>query len=269
MTMPAMSSVRDAILRGDGRLAGAVVVDGHAHIGPWFNFRIPEPYAEGMLRTMDHAGVHVAWITADASIGPDFRLGNALVADAVERYPDRFRGYVTVNPHYPDESLDELARRFDQGWRLVKFHTGTHQHAADGSGYRPIWEFAQAHRLHLLSHSFPSPERLSRLAADYPDVSILVGHAASSPEAVPGLAAVCRERPNVYLDLCGSQLWRGLLEQMVTLAGPDRILYGSDIPFVDPRGQLGRVAFARLPDDTLCRILGGNARRLWDRVASR
>ena len=32
-------SVRDAILRGDGRLAGAEVIDGHAHIGPWFNFR--------------------------------------------------------------------------------------------------------------------------------------------------------------------------------------------------------------------------------------
>ena len=81
---------------------------------PWYNFRIPQPYADGMLRTMDYAGVHVAWITADASIGPDFRLGNALVADAVARHPDRFRGYVTVNPHYPDESLDDLARRYDR-----------------------------------------------------------------------------------------------------------------------------------------------------------
>ena len=55
---------------------------------------------------------------------------------------------------------------------------------------------------------------------------------------------------------------------MVAGAGAERVLYGSDIPFVDPRGQLGRVAFARLPDDDLRLILGGNARRLWERIAA-
>jgi predicted TIM-barrel fold metal-dependent hydrolase len=50
-------------------------------------------------------------------------------------------------------------------------------------------------------------------------------------------------------------------------AGADRVLSGSDIPFVDPRGQLGRVAFARLPDDALRLVLGANARRLWQRIA--
>jgi predicted TIM-barrel fold metal-dependent hydrolase len=266
---PISTTVREAILRGDGRLAGAEVIDAHAHIGPWFNFRIPHPYADGMLRTMDHAGVHVAWITADASIGPDFRLGNALVAEAVTAHPDRFRGYVTVNPHYPEESLDDLARRYDAGWRLVKFHTGTHDHPADGPGYRRIWEFAQERGLHLLSHSFPTPERLNTLAAEYPDVSILVGHAASNAALAPAYCAVCHERPNVFLDLCGSTLWRGLLERMVALAGADRVLFGSDIPFVDPRGQLGRVAFARLPDEDLRAVFGWNARRIWERLAAR
>ena len=241
------TTVREALLAGRPQLAGVTVVDAHAHIGPWHNFRIAAPYVEGMLRTMDAAGVQEAWITADAAIGPDFRLGNALVADAVARYPQRFRGYVTVNPHEAQASRDELARRYDDGWRLVKLHTGTHDHPADGPGYRPVWELAQERRLHLLSHSFPSAERLAALAATYPDVTILVGHAASSPAALPGLYAVCAAHPNVYLDLCGSLLWRGLLEQMVTGAGGGRILYGSDIPFIDPRPQLGRVAFARPP----------------------
>src|SRR5262252_5745636 len=78
-----------------------------------------------------------------------------------------------------------------------------------------------------------------------------VGHAASYPEPLPQYYTVCRAHPNVYLDLCGSTMWRGLLEQMVAGAGVDRVLFGSDIPFVDPRGQLGRVAFAHLPDDAL------------------
>jgi uncharacterized protein len=259
--------MREAVMRGMPGAAGAQVIDAHAHIGPWFNFRIASPYADGMLRTMDGAGVDVAWTTADAAIGPDFRLGNDLVAEAVADHPDRFRGYVTVNPHYPQESREELARRRDQGWHLIKLHPGTHLHPADGPGYAQVWEFAQEHGLHVLSHSFPSPERLARVAQEHPDVSILVGHAASDPLLLPDLYGVCAAHPNVFLDLCGSVLWRGLLEQMVAGAGAGRVLYGSDIPFIDPRPQLGRVAFARLPEEDLRAILGDNAQRIWQRVS--
>jgi hypothetical protein len=256
------------MLDGDARRAGITLIDAHAHIGPWFNFRIAAPYVDGMLRTMDQAGLHEVWIAADASIGPDFRLGNALVADAVAGFPERFRGFITVNPHYPDESADELKRRYDQGWRLIKLHTGTHEHPADGPGYRRVWELAQVRGLHLLSHSFPSPARLATLAATYPNVTIQVAHAASFPAVLPEYYAVCAAHPNVYLDLCGSVLWRGLLEEMVAGAGADRVLFGTDIPFIDPRPQMGRVAFARLPDDHLRAVLGENARRIWQRANS-
>ena len=52
--------VWEAVLAGRPDLAGAYLVDAHAHIGPWFNFRIARPYAEGMLRTMDACGLHVS-----------------------------------------------------------------------------------------------------------------------------------------------------------------------------------------------------------------
>ncbi|MGH2350802.1 MAG: amidohydrolase family protein [Chloroflexota bacterium] len=260
-------AIRAALLAGAPAAAGMEIIDAHAHIGPWFNFRIPQPYANGMLRTMDQCGIAEAWITADAAIGPDFRLGNDLVWQAVRDHPDRFRGYVTVNPHQTEPSAEEVRRRVDQGWRMIKLHPGTHQHPADGPGYRPIWELAQQHRLHVLSHSFPSAQALAALAATYREVSILVAHAASAPERLAAYYEVCAAHPNVSLDLCGSLLWRGMLEQMVAGAGAGRILYGSDIPFIDPRPQLGRVAFARLPRDALRAVLGGNARAIWRRLS--
>jgi len=52
---------------------------------------------------------------------------------------------------------------------------------------------------------------------------------------------------------------------MVAGAGADRILFGTDIPFIDPRPQIGRVAYARLPAATLRDVFGGNARRIWRR----
>lgn len=258
-------TVRDALLNGSA-LGSVDVVDAHAHIGPWFNFRIPHAYADGMLRTMDACGIAEAWITADASIGPDFRLGNELVARAVEAHPDRFRGYVTVNPHEPDASAEEVRRRMDQGWRLVKLHPGTHKHPADGPGYRAVWEMAERYRLHVLSHSFPSGDALAALARTYPNTTIQVAHAASAPDALEGLYSVCAARANVFLDLCGSMLWRGCLEAMAGATGAGRIVFGSDIPFLDPRPALGRVAFARLGETELRAVLGGNARAIWNRA---
>ncbi len=264
-----MLSIKEALLRGEPEAAGVRIVDAHAHIGRWFNFRIPHAFADGMLRTMDRCGIHEAWITALEAIGPDVPGGNRLVAQAVAAYPDRFRGYITVSPHDQAELRDELARYYDQGWRLIKIHPGTHQHPADGPGYRLMWEFAQERGLHVLSHSFPSPAALAALAATYPRVTILVGHASADWKLVPAYCTVCAERPNVYLDLCYSVQWRGLLEQMVAGAGADRVLYGSDLPFLDPRPQLGRIAFAHLSEDQLRLILGGNAQRIWRAVAPR
>ncbi len=50
---------------------------------------------------------------------------------------------------------------------------------------------------------------------------------------------------------------------MVHEAGADRVLFGTDLPFLDPRPQLGRVAFAKISDDEKRLILGLNASRIF------
>lgn len=49
---------------------------------------------------------------------------------------------------------------------------------------------------------------------------------------------------------------------MVASVGPQRVLYGSDFPFIELRYALRRVVFAVLPAETLPLVLGGNARRV-------
>lgn len=150
----------------------------------------------------------------------------------------------------------------------MKLHPGTHQYPADGPGYQPVWEMAETYGLHVLSHSFPPDEALARLARTYANVTLQVAHAASFPGRLPGLYAVCATCPNVYLDLCGSLLWRGCLEDMVEGVSAGRVIYGSDIPFLDPRPQLGRVALAQIGEDEKRAVLGQNARTLWKRAGA-
>ena len=66
--------------------------------------------AEGMLVSMDYLGIDKVCITSHSSIGPNYRYGNDVVRDAVTRYPDRFMGYVTLNPNYHEDIKNELDR---------------------------------------------------------------------------------------------------------------------------------------------------------------
>ena len=50
---------------------------------------------------------------------------------------------------------------------------------------------------------------------------------------------------------------------MVGGVGADRILFGTDLPFIDCRPQVGYVAAARISDDDKRRIFGRNARKLF------
>ena len=47
-----------------------------------------------------------------------------------------------------------------------------------------------------------------------------------------------------------------------TVAGAARVLFGSDIPLMDPRPQLGKILTADISHDDKRQILGDNARRL-------
>lgn len=49
---------------------------------------------------------------------------------------------------------------------------------------------------------------------------------------------------------------------MVTALGADRVLYGSDFPFIDLRYSIGRVVFAELELEDRLAVLGGSMRRL-------
>jgi predicted TIM-barrel fold metal-dependent hydrolase len=261
--------LRERVLAGEA-VSDALVIDSHAHMGPWFNFHIPSCDAEGMVRTMDRLGVDCCVASAHASIGPDFRLGNDVVARAIAAHPGRIYGYIGVNPNYSAEEMrDELERRRASGGFVgIKIHPDVHKTRADDERYAPAWEFAGEHSLPVLSHAgagsaHNAPCHFDRPAEEHPNVAIILAHSVSSRESMDAAVDLARKRENVYLDICGSPLLVGVLEEAVARIGSQRILFGTDLPFIDPRPGLGRLAFARISDDQKRDLLGGNAARIF------
>ena len=70
---------------------------------------------EEILADMDEAGVDKAVIVAiDAETVYHYKVPNELVANAVKKYPDRFIGFASVDPHKGVLAIDELKRSVEE-----------------------------------------------------------------------------------------------------------------------------------------------------------
>jgi predicted TIM-barrel fold metal-dependent hydrolase len=257
-----MTSLRERVRAGK-TLDDLLVVDAHGHLGRWHAFHLPNGDAEGMIRTMDRLGINACIASGLAGIGPDFVLGNDEADRAAAAFPGRIFGYIAVNPNYP---AGDMRRELEQRWATerflgVKLHADMHQHPSDGPGYAPAWEFADERELPVLCHD--AVLHLAQPAERYGRAQVVVAHALSAPEQMQAALELAARRPNVHLDLTGSPLLFGALELAVEKVGAGRILFGTDMTFLDPRPQLGRVAFAQITEADKLRILGRNAAELF------
>jgi len=92
---------------------------------------------------------------------------------------------------------------------------------------------------------------------------LILGHSGGRCEGHRAAVALARQHANVYLDLSGDCYGLGLVEYLVGQAGSDRVLYGSDMTWIDPRTQLGMVLDAEISEADKTRVLRENALRLF------
>lgn len=243
------------------------IMDAHAHLGYFRNFHIPRPDVDGLVEVMDRCGIDVTVLSSHAAISSDYARGNDESLAAAEHYPDRILVYCVVNPNYPQSTSAELKRCFAHpAARGIKLHPELHgDYPLDGPGYRAAWEFAAEHRLPVLSHTYFAGDSLAvfgRIANRYPDATVIVGHAGLDHGLQPVVKLV-QQHPNVMLDLCGALVRDGVVEVLAERVGADRLLLGTDMPFVNGAAQLGTLLYSRLDRQALTRIAGGNAARLF------
>ena len=106
------------------------------------------------------------------------------------------------------------------------------------------------------------PKALSDIAPRYPHARFVAGHSGNTPVERAQAIAAAQANPNVYLETCSTYRTPGLIELLVETVGADRVLFGTDMPLMDPRAQLGKIITARISDEAKRQVLGGNARRL-------
>ena len=244
------------------------IIDFHAHLGPYFNMHIPVNDPNGMVRLMDRCGINKTIISTNSAFSSDPVYGNNLMLEAINAYRGRLYGACVVNGNYPDLSLEELNRCFeaDRNVVLIKIHPFLSMCKMTDPRMKQIYEYASAHKLFILAHTwldndpFGSLDLFEKVAAEYPDIRWLMGHS-GGPFAGHRAVAIAQSLPNVFLDLTISFCPARQIEFFIEQIGSERIFFGTDNPFIDPRPQIGRVFLADISRSDMVNIVGGNARR--------
>ena len=128
------------------------VIDFHCHVGSWGRYWMDDD-VDAFLRGLDHVGFDRACI--NCMFQGEARRGNDLVAEFVQRAPDRFIPVAFVTPWYPDEMVPELERCFDQlGCKYIKIYPHYVRVPQEDPIYYPIFEFASDRELAIMSHGW-------------------------------------------------------------------------------------------------------------------
>jgi hypothetical protein len=259
-----------------GKPVDWLVIDAHAHLMTPSSTAAYVPHAEpeGMIAAMDALGIDIACISI---LGAGDQ--NDLMVEVVERYPNRFAGFVLVNPRYPNDLVDVLERAFRspavKGIGEVHPTSYWHDYSVLGPNYEPAWEFADARNLPVLIHSGPMseahrcrPSDIGKVAAAHPGMNVLIGHSGGydSWEMLEEAIETARIHDNVFLELCAMGRHPGVVEHMVDRVGEDKIVFGTDAPFHDWTAEIAHIVFSRLPDRIKEKIFGLTMQSLLDQV---
>ena len=196
--------------------------------------------------------------------------GNEEVYALAARYPGFAYGLVYVNPNHT-ETLSILEEGFRQpGVVGIKLWVSCRDEEGRLDPVYPVLEFAYAHQVPVLIHSFYrtggnlrgelSPTDIAHLAQRYPRTPIVMAHLGGQWQR--GVRVV-RPYPNVFVDFSGSRAYLGSVEHAVRELGAGRVLFGSDAHYRSFAGQLAKVIAAEIDSADKRRILWDNSARLF------
>ena len=198
------------------------------------------------------------------------RPDNETVARAIALHPDRFLGWIFLNPR-AGAGLDELERwRTTPGFLGVKLHP--HWHGWDMEAALPIARRCEELGIAILVHLGFGERGVWKVLADAcPRLKIIFAHA-GIPHW-PRMWNEVRDDPRLWVDVSGPFLDEKLVRTAIAALGPERVMYGTDAPygFHDASGAYdygaikGWVERLPVPAEGVDRVLGGNAFGLLDR----
>ena len=269
-----------------------VEVDGHGHTSlpsdlaqaaaRYFSADAPRPDLDGIAAYYRARRMAAVVFTVDATT----QLGHPAIssvdiADGAARNNDVLLPFGSVDPRQGTEAVDGARRLIEEnGVRGFKFHPTVQGFDPSHESHYPLYAALEDAGVVALFHTgqtgigaglrggrglrlgLSNPMLLDGIAADFPDLQIIMAHPSVpwQDEAI----SVATHKHNTWIDLSG---WspKYFPPQLVRNANSvlrDRVLFGSDFPLLTPDRWLRDAALTDLKPDVMPGILKDNAARL-------
>ncbi len=258
------------------------LIDVHAHFhSPFTNRADWQRYNSSRLDAGERIGVrtHIASVLgswghtsptyfaspADQSQANDWMLTFAASESS------RVRAYVAVNPNFTAHALTEITNGMARGGIGIKLAAGRR---ADDVLLDETCDAARHFGVPVLHHVWQHRRRdwpnqdasdaldLARLAARHPAVIFILAHIGGGGDwahTYPAVQAI----PNIVMDLSGSGIDRGMLDEALHWVGARRLLWASDITMCTGLTKLWALSHVNATADDIEDMRWRNAERVF------
>jgi predicted TIM-barrel fold metal-dependent hydrolase len=237
---------------------------------------------EAMLERMDAAGIERSFLIA-ARVGVKhhpacYHVPYELVADAVQKYPDRFSGLAGVDPTegmVGVRALEHAVREYG----FIGAHTYPHWYelSPDHARYYPFYAKCveldipiqmQVGQSMVYDPSYPRrsvgrPISIDAVACDFPELK-LVGIHVGIPWT-DEMIAMAWKHANVYIgtDAHRPSYWPESFIKYMNSYGQDKVIFGTDFPVLDFERTRADFEAIALKPEARRKVLRDNALRLY------
>ena len=238
-----------------------MIVDSHCHAGqgdrltaPW-NTNAP---LEKYLRRAQAAGIHkTVVIPAGHS---NYTAANRQIARIVQQHPGRLIGFASLHSQRDAGRILAIVREAVTRLGL----RGLKVHGYDAPATREVCDAVRAFGIPMLVDVVGRAYLIELFASQYPDVNFIVPHLGSFMDDFRAQQQVVDQLvrlPNVYTDTAGVRRFDYIV-QAIRRAGPQKVLFGSDGPWLHPSVELHKIRMLKLSPRDEALVLGGNLLRL-------
>jgi predicted TIM-barrel fold metal-dependent hydrolase len=232
--------------------------------------------AEELIESMDDEGIgmavvlNIGWSSHELCVET-----NNYILESIDRYPDRLIGFCAVQPSAGDTALKEIERCVKNGIRGIgEMRPDTQSFdLTDGSRTDDLADLLIRKNLIFLVHSSEpvghlyqgkgsvTPDRLYPFISRYPELTVVAAHWGGGLPfyfLMPEVKKACK---NVYFDTAASPYLydKRIYQHVITIAGADKILFGTDYPLMRPKRLLNEIDSLELSTGTREMILRENA----------
>jgi len=167
---------------------------------------------------------------------------NSVVEDAIERYPDKFYGFVCVDPHKGEESIETLDDYFHRGFVGLKLAPLVHQFSFNNKTVLALaercGEIDFPFYTHVVYNPAASTTKLGLLVKEFPKTKFILGHMGFGPADEEAID-LAYQYENLFLETSGGSFL--IIKEALSKVGPTKIIFGSEFPMYHPLAELEKI----------------------------